>query len=72
MMYWGTKSGSPYDNVANVGNVTSYVLSNLTPGTYYVALTAYNLDGLESSYSSEVSLHVKGHFSPYMPLLLSD
>jgi hypothetical protein len=57
-IYYGTTSGNYQWNV-DVGNVTSYTLSNLTIGaTYYTAATAYTTDGLESTYSNEVMFTV--------------
>ena len=54
-IYYGTSSKS-YSGSVDVGNVTSYTLTGLTQGqTYYVAVTAYNTSGSESSYSGEVS-----------------
>ncbi len=52
---YGTQSGS-YTTVVDVGKVTSYVVTNLTPGTtYYFAVQAYDTSGLVSGYSTEVS-----------------
>jgi hypothetical protein len=47
-------------NVVDVNNpgLTTYVIENLTAGTYYFAVTAYNSAGVESSLSSEVSTTV--------------
>ncbi len=54
-IYYGTGSKS-YTASANVGNVTSYKLTGLTQGQrYYIAVTAYNTSGSESSYSGEAS-----------------
>ncbi len=53
-IYYGTSSGN-YTTILNVGNVTTYTISNLTPGTYYFAVTAYDTQNLESTYSNEVS-----------------
>ncbi len=54
-LYRGTASGS-YTTSVNVGNQTSYTLSDLTSGTtYYFAVTAYDSSQEESSYSNEVS-----------------
>lgn len=54
-IYYGTSSGS-YSNVTDVGNVTSYTVANLSTGTYYFAVTAYDTAGVESAYSNEVVL----------------
>ncbi len=40
-VYWGTVSSS-YTNSANVGNATNYTIPGLSPGTYYVTVTAYD------------------------------
>jgi hypothetical protein len=54
-LHYGTQSRS-YSNVINVGKTISYTVTGLLEGTtYYFALTAYNVSGLESAYSSEVS-----------------
>ncbi len=54
-LHRGTASGS-YTTSVNVGNQTSYTLSDLTSGTtYYFAVTAYDSSQEESSYSNEVS-----------------
>lgn len=54
-VYMGTASGV-YGPPINVGNVTSYVLSNLAVGnTYCFVVTAYNSSGVESTPSNEVS-----------------
>ncbi|ULA58160.1 MAG: Fibronectin type III domain protein [Nitrospira sp.] len=54
-VYMGTASGR-YGTPLDVGNVTSYTISNLTLGTtYYFVVTSYGSSGSESSYSNEVS-----------------
>ena len=54
-VYYGTSSGN-YSYKINVGNVTSLTVSNLACGvTYYFAATAYDANGNESAYSSEVT-----------------
>ncbi len=51
----GTASGS-YTTSVNVGNQTSYTVSDLTSGTtYYFAVTAYDSSQEESGYSNEVN-----------------
>ena len=72
-VYYDTDSGFPYngtgategDSPIDVGNVNSFALTGLSPGTsYYIAITAYDADadgtddqtdGNESWYSDEVS-----------------
>ena len=40
----------------NVGNVTTYAITNLVIGTtYYFAVSAFNSSGIESGFSNEVS-----------------
>lgn len=53
-IYYGNASGS-YSEAVTVGAVTNYVLTDLAPGTYYIAVTAYNSAGAESDYSNEVT-----------------
>jgi len=55
-IHYGTQS-SDYTTTVQVTNpsLTSYVLQNLSAGTYYFAVTAYNSDGTQSSLSPEVS-----------------
>jgi hypothetical protein len=53
-IYYGTSSGS-YSKVIDVGNITTFVVNNLTAGTYYFTVTAYNIYGSESGYSNEAS-----------------
>jgi hypothetical protein len=55
MVNYGTASGD-YPQGIDVGNTTSYTISNLPDGeTYYFAVTAYNSSGIQSGYSNEVS-----------------
>src|SRR5690606_17688356 len=55
-VYWGTESRD-YTESVQIDNsgVTTYVVENLGPGTYYFALTALSSDGFESDYSNEAS-----------------
>src|SRR5881628_2728584 len=54
-VYYGTSSGS-YQFSVDVGNVTSFTLAGLLEGQiYYLATTAYNIKGIESEFSNEVS-----------------
>ncbi len=55
IVYYGTSSGNYTTNI-NVGNVTTYQITNLADGlTYYFAVTAYDTVANQSSYSTEVS-----------------
>jgi len=54
-IYWGPSSGN-YTSSKDAGNNTSATITGLDEGkTYYFAATAYNGDGVESGYSSQVS-----------------
>jgi hypothetical protein len=55
-VYYGSTVGT-YDQNVDVGNVTSYTLTGLTDcATWYVAVKAYDTEGLESvNFSNEVS-----------------
>jgi hypothetical protein len=50
---WGTALGH-YPNLATIPNpgVATFVIDQLAPGTYYLVLTAYDSDGVESGYSN--------------------
>lgn len=52
-IYWGTGSGS-YPNSVTIDNesVTTYVVDNLSPGSYEFVATSFNTSGVESAYSS--------------------
>jgi hypothetical protein len=53
-VYYGKASGT-YESVVDVGNQTTYNILGFQDGeTYYLAVTAYNVYGLESGFSDEV------------------
>ena len=54
--YYGTSS-SNYTNQVQVDNpgLSTYVIDNLAPNTYYFVATAMNSNGLESVFSNETS-----------------
>jgi hypothetical protein len=59
-LYSGTATRA-YVSILDVGSTTTGALTNLTPGmTYYAAVTAYDLFGLESAFSDEISFLVPG------------
>jgi hypothetical protein len=43
-----------YTSIRDVGDVTRYEVPYLPPGTYYYAVTAYDLAGNESAFSDEI------------------
>lgn len=53
-VYYGNASGI-YTTIIDVGKITTYVVSNLSPGPHYFTVTAYNISGYESDYSVESS-----------------
>lgn len=59
-IYFGTKRGK-YPNKIRVNNpgVTTYVVENLSPNTYYFVSTAYNSNGIESEESNIASKTIR-------------
>ncbi len=57
--YYGTSSGS-YPNRVRVDNpgITTFVIENLVPTTYYIVATAINDAGVESRFSNEATKQV--------------
>ncbi len=52
-VYYGTNANLLNQSVTLTGpSVTTYVVQNLTPGTWYFAVRAYDTSGLESGYSN--------------------
>jgi hypothetical protein len=58
-VHYGTQPGV-YTTHANAGNVTSWTVQNLQPGTYYFSVTAIKKGHAESAFSNEVSKTIKG------------
>jgi hypothetical protein len=58
-VYVGTSSRT-YNAPVVIGNQTAYTVTGLTSGTYYFAVTAFDVDGNESDYSNEVSTTIGG------------
>jgi len=53
-VYIGNSSRN-YTTTIQIGNQTTYTATNLSNGTYYFAVTAYDASGNESDFSNEVS-----------------
>lgn len=54
-VYYGTASRN-YTSMVDAGAATRTVLAGLMPGmTYYLAVTAYDVSGLESEFSDEIA-----------------
>ena len=52
-IHWGTTSGSyPNSVTINDETATSFVVDNLSPGTYEFVATSFNTSGVESRYSA--------------------
>jgi len=59
-VYWGTAAGN-YPNGVTLNNpgLTSYVVGNLAPGTYYFVVTALSSAGVESQFSNTASKTIR-------------
>jgi hypothetical protein len=66
-LYSGSISRN-YDRVVDVGRATNHT-TDFVPGEYYLAVTAYDTDGLESDFSDELSLFI---VAPPMPRVESN
>lgn len=58
-VHYGTQS-RVYTDQVDTGNVTSWTIQNLQPGTYYFSVTAIKAGHGRSAYSNEVSTTIKG------------
>jgi hypothetical protein len=52
-VYYGLSTGN-YTTTVNVGNTTTTTLQNLSSPTYYVAVTAYDSNNVQSGFSPEL------------------
>jgi hypothetical protein len=59
-IYYGTSSGN-YASSVTIANpsTTNYTISNLSAGTYYLVVRAYDTHNNESSSSAELSKTIK-------------
>ena len=65
-VYCGGASGD-YTNEVSVGSATNATTSGLMPGvTYYFAVTAYSISGVESVFSGEVAFAVPAPASGFL------
>lgn len=56
VIHYGKESGKYTNRIeVNSPGLTTYVVENLEPGTYYFAVTAVSANGAESNYSPEAS-----------------
>lgn len=53
-LYYGPAPGV-YETAIDAGDITVFTVSDLTPGEYFFAVTAYDAYGNESGFSNEVS-----------------
>jgi hypothetical protein len=67
-VHYGTQSNGNYDDLVDVGNVTSYQVINLDAGkTYFFVVTAYDNSGNESNFSSQVNATIPNTPQPNAP-----
>ncbi len=57
-IHYGTAHRT-YGTPVDVGNVTTYEITNLNAGTYYITITAYDISGNESDYTYEIVKELK-------------
>lgn len=58
-IYYGTTSGDYSETIElDSPGLTSYTIQDLAPGTYYLVMTSYTSDNLESRYTPEVSFEL--------------
>lgn len=59
----GVYTTVPVSDIPNPG-ISTYVLEGVGGGLWYYVVTAYNVDGLESDFSNEISKTIVGVPSP--------
>jgi hypothetical protein len=58
-IYYGTTSGDYQELIdLNSGGMTSHVITGLTPGTYFLAMSSINASGVESDLTPEISFEL--------------
>jgi fibronectin type 3 domain-containing protein len=69
-LYYGTSSKN-YSESIDIGNNTKYTIKNLKRGqTYFIAVTAYDIEGNESGFSDEISYRDHQNSMPWIDVLL--
>jgi hypothetical protein len=58
-IYWGASQGAYTNSVQISSTLTSYAIDQLTPGTWYFAMTAINSRNAESALTGAVSKTVR-------------
>lgn len=68
-VYYGSTSGGPYPNKVDVadGAAVTATIVGLSPGTYFVVMTTYDVDGRESVYSTQVAKTINGAVQNVVP-----
>ena len=58
-IYYGTSAGDLTEVIElNSAGLTSYVIEDLAPGTYYLAMTSFNSNDLESRRTTEITFEL--------------
>ncbi len=59
-IYYGNAPGD-YDNTITIGNIgmSSYLIENMNESDWYFVMTAFNAQGVESAYSTEVHKNIE-------------
>lgn len=61
IVYYGTNSGNyPNTETIDTASVTSYLVENLSAGSWFFVITAVNTTGIESEFSGEATKIVTG------------
>jgi len=59
-VYWGTESGTyTNDETIDNGSISTYVVENLSPGSYEFVVTSFNSAGVESKFSNTATKQVQ-------------
>jgi hypothetical protein len=67
MVFWGTSSGS-YANSLDIGKALTFVIPVDVGGKYFIAVSAYNADGVAGPRSQEISVTLTAPTAPTAPI----